>query len=63
MFGGQAVDTAELKKLDRRMKREFSKHKQSEKWTRLSGEFKAKFLIEKQRYFDNIKPWEMVQQS
>ena len=46
--------SVELKKLDRLVKREFSKHKQSEKWVKLKEQFEAKSLIEKQRYFSNM---------
>ena len=43
-----------LKKLDRLTKREFYKHKQSEKWMKLNEQFKKKCSEEKQRYYENI---------
>ena len=46
--------SVELKNLDRKVKREFSKNKQSEKWIKLKEQFEAKSLIEKQRYFSNM---------
>ena len=43
-----------LKKLDRQVKREFLKHKKSEKWFKLKALFEERCLIEKQKYYDNM---------
>ena len=46
--------SAELKKMDRKCKREFFKHKQSQKWSQLNEEFIQKCAIEKQKYYENM---------
>ena len=46
--------SVDLKKLDRKIKREFFKHKRSEKWKNLKDEFEEKSSIEKQKYFQNM---------
>ena len=43
-----------LKKLDRLRKREFYKHKKSEKWHQLDQIFHEKCQFEKQKYYENI---------
>ena len=43
-----------LKRLDRVRKREFYKHKQSDKWAGLDKQFQDKCAEEKKRYFKNI---------
>ena len=43
-----------LKKLDRLRKREFYKHKKSEKWLRLNKQFHEKCKVEKEKYYENI---------
>ena len=43
-----------LKRLDRLRKREFYKHKQSEKWFSLNRQFEEKCAEEKSKYFQNI---------
>ena len=44
----------ELKKLHRSIKREFFKHKQSEKWEQLNQQFTEKCSIEKEKYYQNM---------
>ena len=46
--------SADLKKLDRQVKREFLKNKNSLKWETLNLDFQNKCSKEKQRYYDNI---------
>ena len=46
--------SADLKKLERRVKREFSKHKQSQKWSKLNEDFLAKCSVEKEKYYENM---------
>ena len=46
--------SAELKTLHRRVKREYFKHKKSEKWSRLNQEYKERCLFEKEKYYQNI---------
>ena len=46
--------SVELKKLDRKVKKEFLKHKMSDKWKNLKAEFQERSSIEKQRYFQNM---------
>ena len=43
-----------LKKLDRCRKREFLKHKQSEKWTNLNEKFLKQSKEEKAKYYENM---------
>ena len=43
-----------LKKLDRRRKREYIKHKKSKKWHFLNSKFEEKFSEEKEKYYTNI---------
>ena len=43
-----------LKKLDRKRKREFFKHKKSEKWEKLNKEFQERCEEEKSKYYANI---------
>ena len=43
-----------LKRLDRLRKREFFKHKQSEKWSLLNQQFEEKCEEEKEKYYTNI---------
>ena len=50
----QAWFTTELKKLDRRCKREYSKHKKSEKWMNLYKLFSEKCSEAKQKYQKGI---------
>ena len=46
--------TAEVKNLNRKMKREFTKNKKSKKWVRLKEAYEAKCQIAKERYYSNI---------
>ena len=46
--------TKSIKRLDRLRKREFDKHKQSVKWTRLNKQFEEKCAEEKKKYYLNI---------
>ena len=46
--------TVELKKLDRKRKREFLKHNRSPKWETLNDEFLEQSSIKKQIYYENI---------
>ena len=46
--------SAELKNLNRKLKREFSKNKKSEKWFSLKKDFDKKCENEKKRYYENI---------
>ena len=46
--------SADIKKLDRKIKREFLKHKKSETWKNLKIEFEEKCSIEKQKYHQNM---------
>ena len=46
--------TKGIKRLDRLRKREFDKHKQSEKWSRLNQQFQDKCDEEKRKYYENI---------
>ena len=43
-----------LKKLDRLRKREFFKHKKSEKWEKLNKQFQERCEEEKVKYYENI---------
>ena len=46
--------SADLKTLDRKMKREFSKNKQSKKWQKMNEEFLEKCSDEKLKYHENV---------
>ena len=46
--------TSDLKALDRKRKREFSKHYKSDYWKKLNQEFLDKCKSAKQKYYDNI---------
>ena len=43
-----------LKKLNRKLKREYSKHKKSEKWLKMREEFLKSCSVEKAKYYHNI---------
>ena len=44
----------ELKKLDRRMRREFFKHKKSQKWAQMNEEYQHRCAAEKEKYYTNM---------
>ena len=46
--------TPELKQLDRQRKREFRKHRKSEKWTHLSTKFEEKCELAKGNFYKNM---------
>ena len=46
--------SVELKKLNRKMKREFLKHKDSPKWSSMNEEYQERCEQEKQSYYDNL---------
>ena len=46
--------SGDLKKLERRMKREFVKHKESKKWVQLNKEYIEKCKMEKEKYHENM---------
>ena len=46
--------SAEIKQLDRQMKREFCKHKKSQKWHQLKSSFETKCEKQKEKYYDNM---------